>query len=117
MAVTTLTAVQLAFNTPSAESKIAGGTAIDAAKTMEVLFPKDGKLLLVINNTYAGAKVITVSAGDFTAKGLGAVAITCAQAGVYFFVPSSDQLKQSDGKLELSFEASTTGFVQAFLLP
>ena len=51
MAVTTLTAVQLAFNTPSAESKIAGGTAIDAAKTMEVLFPKDGKLLLVINNT------------------------------------------------------------------
>jgi hypothetical protein len=118
MAVTTLTAVQLAKNVMSADLPIAGGEAIVAANTMEVAFPQEGKLLLVLNNTFAGAKNITVEAGDFGIRsGIGDYVMALAQNDVRFLVVESAQFKNQEGKLVLSFEAGTTGFVQAFLLP
>lgn len=119
MAITTVTPVQLVKDAMSADLPVTAGTAIDAANTMEFAYPQEGKLLLVLNNTFAGAKVFTISAGSsrFVANGQGALALSLAQADVRFVMLSSDRFLQDDGVVELSFEASTTGFVQAFYLP
>lgn len=117
MAVTTLTATALVKDVASVDLKIAGATAIDASKTMEVDYPIEGKLLLCINNTYAGAKVVTVTAGGFNAAGKGDLAISIAQDAVEYIVLSSDRFKTTGGKVSLSFAASTTGFVLALTLP
>jgi hypothetical protein len=117
MAVTVVTPAQLEFNTMSADLPLAAGTAIDAANTMTFLYPKEGKLLIELNNTFAGAKVFTFAAGVGTASGLGALALELAQDDVRYVVLSSDRLKDAAGKVTLSFAASTTGFVKAFYLP
>lgn len=117
MAVTTLTPTALTRNTVSADLPIASGTAIDATKTMEVVYPREGTLVLVLNNTFAGAKVFTVSAGDYSASGVGSYVITMAQDDVRFLILDSNRFKQNDGVIELSFEADTTGFVIALQLP
>lgn len=118
MAVTTLTATQLVKNTMSDTLPIAGGTAIDPTKTMEVAYPQDGKLLLVINNTTATAKNVTISAGGFTIANVqGPLVQAMAQNDVRYVIVGSDRFKKQSGVLELAFEASMTGFVQAFLIP
>lgn len=117
MAKTTITAVQLAKDTMSADLPVTAGEAIDAANTIVVDYPTEGKLLLVLNNTFAGAKNFTIKAGDFFRKDLGDLVLALAQADVRFLVVNSARFKNSDGQVEIAFEASTTGFVQAFLLP
>lgn len=117
MAYTLLTATALAKNTISADLPITAGTAIDKTKTMHVLYPREGKLVLVLNNTYAGSSVITVSAGEYHANGIGSLAITMAQDDVRFLVLDSDRFKDFDGYINLTFDANTTGYVQAFSLP
>jgi len=117
MAVTTLTATDLARNTVSADLPITAGTAIDATKTMEVEYPREGKLVLILNNTFAGSKVFTISAGGYHSAGQGDYEITMAQDDVRFLILDSDRFKQQDGVIEISFAASTTGFVMALQLP
>jgi len=117
MAVTALAATQLAIDTFSADLPLASGTAIDAAKTMEVAYPQNGKLVLRVNNSTAGAKNLTVSAGAFLAKGQGDLVQAFAQDDERFIVVSQDRFLTAAGKLSLSFETGMTGFVQAYLLP
>ena len=117
MAYTDLTATSLAFNTCSADLPVTAGTAIDATKTMRVAYPREGKLVLVINNTTAGAKDITISAGGYHSAGQGALTQAFAQDDVRFLVVGSDRLKQQNGYVYITFAASTTGYVQAFSLP
>lgn len=119
MAIQTVTPVQLVKDAMSADLPVTAGEAINAANTMEIAYPQEGKLLLVLNNTFAGAKIFTISAGSgrFVASGVGALALSLAQADVRFLVLSSDRFLQGDGVVEISFEASTTGFVQAFYMP
>jgi hypothetical protein len=117
MAVTTLTATALVKNTVSADLPVTAFTAIDATKTMEVLYPREGKLVLILNNTFAGAKNFTIESGDYHASGQGDLVIAMAQDDVRFLVVDSDRFKQSDGKLNITFEADTTGFVGALSLP
>lgn len=119
MAKTVVIPIQLVKDQMSDDLPVTGGTVIDPANTMEIAYPQEGKLLLVLNNTFAGPKVFTVSAGSsrFVASGQGALALSLAQADVRFLVVASDRFLQDDGVLELSFEAATTGFVQAFYLP
>lgn len=118
MAVTVVTPVSLVTGTASADAKIAGGTAINAANTMTVTYPKEGRLLLAINNTFAGAKVVTIAASDvFLSAGQGALAVSVGQDEVKYLIVESSRHKQSDGNISISFAAATTGFVQAFQLP
>lgn len=117
MAITTLTATALVKNTVSGDLPIAGGTAIDADKTMQVLYPREGKLLLILNNTTAGSKDFTISAGEYLSAGIGALTITMAQDDVRFLVIESSRFKDFDGLVSIEFADSTTGFVQAFSLP
>ncbi len=117
MAVTTITPTQLAYNTASASLPITGGTAIVAGNEHKIAYPQEGKLLIILNNTYAGAKTFTVKAGDFLAKGQGDLEISLAQNEVKFLVVSSDRLKDTDDNVVIEVAASTTGFIMAFYMP
>ncbi len=117
MAVTTLTATALSGNTASANLPVTAGTAINAADTMRVAYPREGKLFFVFNNTTAGSKVLTVTAGDYIAKGVGNLDITMAQNDVKFLIVDSDRFKDFNGYVNLSFASGMTGYVQVFSLP
>lgn len=117
MSVTTLTAVAISKDVASADIKIAGGTAINASNSMAVEFPEEGKLLALVNNTYAGAKKVTFKAGDFISAGIGDLEASLAQNDVQAFVLSSDRFKDYEGNLNIEFEASMTGFVKVLSLP
>jgi hypothetical protein len=117
MAVTTLTATALTKNTVSADLPVTSFTAIDADKTMKVAYPREGKLVLILNNTFAGSKVFTISAGEYIANGVGSLAITMAQDDVRFLVLDSDRFKDFDGNVSIEFADSTTGYVGALSLP
>lgn len=119
MAKTTVTPVLLSFDAMSADLPITGGTAINPANQMQIAYPQEGKLLIILNNTFAGAKVFTVVAGDsaFVAHGQGNLSLSLAQDDVRFLIVSSDRFLQAGGFVEISFEAGTTGFVMAFQIP
>jgi hypothetical protein len=117
MAITTLTATALVVNTVSADLPVTSFTAIDADKTMQVSYPREGKLLLILNNTTAGAKDFSISAGEYISNGIGALTIAMAQDDVRFIVIDSSRFKDFDGKVSIEFADSTTGFVGALSLP
>jgi hypothetical protein len=117
MAVVAITPTALVTGTASADLPVTAGTAINAANTNTIAYPKEGKLLLVLNNTYAGSKDITIAAGNGLSAGQGALTITMAQDDVKFVIVNSSRHKNTDGNIVLSYAASTTGFVQAFYLP
>jgi hypothetical protein len=121
MAVITPTA--LALNVASADLKIAGGTAIVHAATDTIVYPQEGKLLLILNNTFAGAKIVTIEAGNAIGAGVGAMDVSIAQDAVEFLVVDSSRFKTfgvaatGGGVLTLNYEAGMTGFVMAVTLP
>lgn len=112
-----ITPTQLAYDVASASLPVTGLTAIVHGNTDTIAYPKTGKLLIVMNNTTAGAGTITFNAGDFTANGLGNLDVAFTQDQVKFIVVSSDRLKQSDGTLSIDYSASMTGYIGAFYLP
>jgi len=117
MAITAVVPTALALDTASADLKVSGLTAIDAANTMTFAYPIQGKLILILNNTYAGEKAVTVGVGDFNANGKGTLVIAMAQNAVQYVVLSSDRFKTSAGLVSISFAASMTGFVGALYVP
>lgn len=112
-----ITPTTLAFDVASADLPVTALTAIVHGNTDTIAYPKTGKLLIVINNTTAGAGTVTFNAGDFTAKGLGSLAVACVQDDVKYIVVSSDRLKQSDGTLSIDYSTNMTGYIGAFYLP
>jgi hypothetical protein len=117
MAVTTITPTQLVKGTQSADLPIASGTAIVAGDDHAIAYPQEGKLLIILNNTFAGAKDFTVKAGNFLAAGQGDLTIAMAQDDVRFLVIGSDRYKDSGGNVIINVAAATTGFIMAFYLP
>lgn len=123
MADTTVTPTALVLDTASATLAIAGGEAINAANTMSIVYPREGKLELILNNTDAAAKVVTVAHGDAVGSGVGDMEISLAQNEVKYVVLSSARFKtfgvgtSGGGEITLSFEAGTTGFVRAITVP
>ena len=84
---------------------------------MAVAYPIEDKLIVLVNNTYAGAKKVTFETGDYIAAGKGDLEESLAQNEVKAFVLSSDRFKDSDGNLNISFESGMTGFVKVLALP
>lgn len=117
MATTTITPTALARDVASADLPVAGLTAIVAANDHKIAFEKQDKLLIVLNNTYAGAKDFTIKAGAFNAAGLGDLVVAMAQDDVRYLTVSSDRFKQSDGNVLINVASGTTGFIGAFTLP
>ena len=76
------------------------------------------ELLIVVNNTFAGTKVVTIKAGDSPpalAAGQGDLAITCAAStdGIPLRVESARFL-QADGTINLDIAASMTGTIVVY---
>ena len=117
MAETVVTPVALVRDVASVDIAMAGGTAINPANTMHIPYKKQDKLLILVNNTFAGEKKVTVKAGDFLAKGQGDLVVPILQNEVVALVLSSDRFKNADGNVVLEFEESMTGFVRALTLP
>jgi precorrin-6B methylase 1 len=118
--MTTKTPTTLALNTASASLPIASQTAFTDASSFTIAYPVEGKLLLVINSTYAGANTAVIAAGDGLSSGIGALTITTAQNGVYYLVVDSSRFKTlaaGAGYITMTFGTSNTGFIHAFYLP
>lgn len=117
MSQTTVTPVPIPYDSGSADVKVSGGTAINASNTMLIAYPKEGKLIILVNNTYAGAKKVTIKAGFGIESVLGDQEISLAQNDVKALFVTSNKHKNAQGNVELAFEASMTGFVKALYLP
>jgi hypothetical protein len=107
------------------------GTAIDAANGMAVTIPTTAipsagnldRLVLYVQNTFAGTKTVTVKAGvnppafraglgDFTTGNL------TASTGTAFIGPFDiSRFIQADNTVNIDFAASMTGTIWALLLP
>ena len=101
------------------------GTAIVAANT-HVITPtkRDGKLLIRLRNTFAGAKVFTIVAGDSppaSSQGQGNLTMSLADGSTTpvdgYLCLESARFMQNDGTIQITVAASTTGFITAFQLP
>ena len=127
MALTTLTAINLTKNSDPGLLVSQGlGTAINTADVMRVLFPKEGKLIILIDsdnsltqpNFKAGGTGVGAGTKGFHAKGIGdlqpAVILT---ATMQAFMVDSSRFKNQDGFLYFDWEASSAGFVQVVSLP
>jgi len=116
-ATATITATALVKNTVSTSLVANAGTAFTDASTLEVAYPREGKLLLIITSTYAGANTVVVEGGEYHAGVLGDYQFATAQNGVYYLVVDSDRFKDFDGMLNITFGTSNTGYVKALSLP
>ena len=118
----TLTATLLVKDTTTPTSmplSAAGdGEAFTDASSFDVEYPQEGKLLLRINSTYAGANTVVIGAtADYIGKDVGTLTVVTAQNGVYYLPLSSTRFKAMDGTVRITFGTSNTGFISAFLLP
>ena len=120
MAIDTLTPVLLSRNAGVDGKAATVMTAINAANTMEIDVSGIDveKLILHVKNTEGTTNVVTVGAGDFSRASLGDLAVTvAATSGEQLIHLESARFKTAAGKISLSFEASMTGLVGAYLLP
>lgn len=115
MAVTTLTATALSFNTGQVISQGAG-TAINTANSMRVLYPREGKLLIFIDSDHASTSA-TFTAGSFIASGKGTVAHAVGNTVMEVIVVESDRLKNNDGYVAWTWATDSAGYVNCFTLP
>lgn len=118
MATTVITAVQMAVNvgdviTPGA------GTAIVAADTMKVLYPREGKLLIIVDSDNAATQINFTETDQFTGKLPASQALQFAVGNTVMsmIMVESDRHKANDGHLIWIWAASSAGFVRVFLLP
>jgi len=116
-ATATITATALVKDTISADLIPAGGTAFTDASTLEVAYPREGKLLLIICQTAADTKTVTLHSGEFMGAGVGDYTFNAPQNDVLYLLPSSTRFKDADGMLNITFLTSATGFVRAISLP
>lgn len=126
MARTAVTPIAASANTHNVLNS-GNATAIDVANGMFIDCSgiKSGKLLLIIQNTFAGSKAVTVRAGALSPpafrKDIGDLTLTLAAQNDYSVVTleSSRFVGQVGAatQLFLDFAASMTGSVWAFKLP
>jgi hypothetical protein len=101
------------------------GTAIVAANG-HVITPtkRSGKVLIRLRNTFAGAKVFTVEAGDnppASSAGQGDLTMSLADGSTTavdgWLCLETARFLQSNGTIRITVAASTTGTITAFQLP
>lgn len=127
MAITEITPTALVKGTTEGVVTQGAGTAINVADTMEILYPKEGKLLLWVDSDHASTAAV-ISAGDSgvaTGTNLGAKTWAIGNAVAEIFLPDSDRhLKKTGagasafkGCIEISWVTDSAGYVRAFYLP
>jgi hypothetical protein len=124
-----LAATVLTKDTASADLTMSGGTAFTDASSHTFYLRKEGRQLLLVDNTYAGVLTVTVAAGGYLAAGKGAMTFTLAQGVLLEAIDiSSDRFKAQGagtdatgtdvpGVATITFSTSGTGFVRVISLP
>jgi len=97
-------------------------TTVDAALVStgaKILYPKDGRMVIVITNTAGATKDIVIAAGNGLHAGMGAVTRNlAATTGSSVIGPlSSSRFKDSNGYINISFGSGMTGQIAAIRLP
>ena len=93
--------------------------AIDAANDMVLSGYDPARVVFRIKNTFAGAKEITIAAGDNPPASVAALNMqSYAQNAVkWVWAAPGARHCQDDGVIHVDFEAGTTGEITAFILP
>ena len=122
-----LTAVAMTKDTVSGNLRYATiGTAFTDASSHTFYIPKEGKTILVVNNTYAGTTTVTVAAGEY----IGSKSATFDVAQNYdcwidlsgfkhkaFGLGTDATGTAVGGLVTITFSTSGTGFVNVVTLP
>ncbi len=105
----------------SADLPVTAFTAIVAANDHVIDNAVEaGAIVLILNNTFAGAKDFTIVAGvnpPSARAGLGDLVITMAQDDVRFIVIDPSRHVNAAGEVRITVEAATTGFIGALKMP
>ncbi len=82
---------------------------------VQVRFPRDGKLLIIVTNTAGSSKTVTLKAGDGIARNQGNLTRELeGYTGTWVIRPEpSSRFKDRDGFLQLQLESGTTGTIAA----
>lgn len=118
MATVALTPTQLSVDTAAVITQGAG-TAIVAANTNTISYPKDGELLILIDSDHADTAA-TIAVSDYgVAKGQGTVTYSVADTvQSLFVVGSSSRFKIAAGdKISITWAANSAGYIRAYYLP
>lgn len=117
MATVAITPTQLSKDTGVVITQGAG-TAIVAANTNTILYPADGKLLLLIDSDHADTAA-TVAASDFgVSAGLGTETYSVGDTIQHLIVVGdSAQLKKAAGYISITWAANSAGYIRAFYMP
>jgi hypothetical protein len=119
---------------PNGNLAAPAGTNVDPTNGMNVAIPTTAlpagpnlnSLVLVVNNTAASSKVVTVRAGvgggvtpgpAFRA-GQGDLAVTVGASGTQYIGPfETARFAQSDGSLNIDMASGITGTITALIMP
>ena len=96
------------------------GVAINTTNGAYIKAGYGPKVLLIVNNSFAGEKDVTVKAGDNPPAfrtDLGDLVEPLAQNETAIFVLESARFMQSDGTINIDYEADMTGTAWAVYLP
>ncbi|MHC5059190.1 MAG: hypothetical protein ACYTKD_31440 [Planctomycetota bacterium] len=124
MAVTTITPVQLALNTESADLPDASLTAVaTAVDGFSIAAPVGGfrqSLVIRLNNSGAGTNTVTFTAGTKPAAmhaDLGNLTVSLAAADVRMISVDESRFAQSDGTIDGVTQTDAEILMAAYLLP
>jgi hypothetical protein len=117
MARDVITSTKLAKNTDIAPP---AGVAINTTNNAQVVFVKPRKTIIIVTNTSASGRVVTVkkatAAQDIPAADYSTAAIP-ATTGVGVLGPFDGRYIQPDGSIFLDYVAGHTGVAYAYELP
>ena len=127
MPLTTVVATALVNNAAGVLISQGAGEAIDVADEMQVLMPKEGKLLILIDSDDSLTQPIFRGGGNsaegggtkgFLAAGIGDfTAPVVLTATMQMFIITSDRFKSMDGFIYVGWVTSSAGFVRFITLP
>jgi hypothetical protein len=94
------------------------GTAIVAANTNTIAYPKDGELLITIDSNHADTAA-TIAASDYAvASGLGSTTLAVGDTVEKLFsIGESARYKLANGSISITWAANSAGFITAWYLP
>jgi hypothetical protein len=121
MAITEITPTTVTLDTGFTLTQGAG-TAINTSNTMEIPYPKQGKLLITIDSDHADTEAV-LSAGYGVAGAAGSLAV--GNTIIQGFIISSDKnvIAVGDGAsafkgcVQITWATNSAGYIRAFYLP
>ena len=117
MAITVITPTLMVKDEPD-EISAGVGTAINTSNTMTIIYPENGKLMIVIDSNHADTGCIIGASDYFTGKGQGSTTILVPDTEAHIFiVGDSARYKTKAGLISISWVANSAGFLHAFYLP